>query len=97
MKNATNQMLCWNPGSSDVALVPWPDYAGASDRFECTGLACNNAIREMTFEQRKTAVFIEAVHLIVRDGVEPKALHAALLALEEYKDGLAEDMPGMTA
>lgn len=94
MKNATNAMLCWNINSSDVALVVWPDPANLSGNYQRTGLACWKEVRKSSFEVRKAQVFIEAMHLIVRDKCDPEAVHRALLGLEEYRDGLAEDMPG---
>jgi hypothetical protein len=93
---ATDVMLCWNPNSADVALVPWPDREGRSDRYLMTTLACNLDLHRRGFERRKLIVFIEAMHLIVRDGVDPVALHRTLLALDEYRDGCAPDMPGMS-
>lgn len=61
-----------------------------------TGLACNMDMHKMTPEQIKTVCFVEAMHLIVRDGCDPLAVHKALLEVDEYRDGLAPDMPGST-
>lgn len=94
--NAKNAMLCWNPGTAQVALVRWPDPERVSSAFEMSGLACYSAVQKMTFEQRKLVVFVEAMHLIVRDKCDPLAVHSALLALDEYQAGLACDMPGAT-
>lgn len=90
--NATNTMLVWNPGTSDVKLVAWPDSDGRSYNFVMSSLACYSHFREASFEQRKCLVFIEAMHLIVRDRCDPVAVHNALLDLEEYRDGCADDM-----
>ncbi len=95
MQNALNMMLCWDPGTDNVALVPWPDTTGKSDRYLMTGLACYTHIQNMDFEQRKKQIFIDAMHLIVRDRCDPASVHAALLGLEEYCDGCADDMPGI--
>lgn len=94
-RNATNTMLCWNDRSDEVALVDWPDCSGRSDAYRKTALACYAHIRARSFEARKMAVFITAMQAIVRDGVEPLAMHNALLGLDEYRDGCADDMPGM--
>ena len=93
MRNAKNSMLCWNPESSDVAIVPYPDTTGKSKRFSRTGLAVYSKIQEMSFSRRKMMVFIEAMHLIIRDKCDPMAVHNALLELQEYYDGCADDMP----
>ena len=92
--NATNGMLCWTPGTDRVKVVPWPDTGGLSDGYSMTALACWSYMRRgLSFEKRKAIVFCEAVHLMVRDNVPPAAVHEALLALDEYRDGLADDMP----
>ena len=91
MLNATNAILLWNPGTPQVEIRPLGD---PGVEFQMSGLGCYADVREMNFEQRKAHVFIEAVHLIVRDRCDPQAVHRALLALEEYRDGCASDMPG---
>lgn len=85
-------MLVWNPDSDQVAVVSWPDYGRKSHGYEMSALACWNHIREMNQKDRKMIAFIEAMHLIVRDNVCPKAVHNAMLDIEEYRDGCAEDM-----
>lgn len=91
MLNATNAALLWNPGTAQVAVRPLEDPGTEFDR---SGLGCYAVVRKMDFEQRKAHVFIEAMHLIIRDRCDPQAVHAALWALEEYRDGCAPDMPG---
>ena len=91
---AKEVMLCWNPGTSEVAVVEWPDYARKSDKYEMSTLACNKSMLKMTAEKYKTMVFIEAIHAIVRDRCDPIAVHNALLHVAEYRSGLANDMPG---
>lgn len=95
-RNATNTMLCWDSNSSHVALVPWPDVVHESATYEHTDLACMKRVPEYPFPGRKLAVFITAIHAIVRDHVDPQALHVALLGLDEYRSGCSDDMPGMS-
>ena len=90
--SAKNMMLCWNINSDKVKLVPWPDNARLSDPYERTSMGCYSVTKKMTFEQLKTQCFIEAMHLIIRDGCDPHAVHRALLGCAEYRDGLAEDV-----
>jgi hypothetical protein len=92
--NATDTMLCWNPKSDQVALVPSPDASNLAGRYTMKVLACFSAVRRKTFEQRKTPVYITAMQLIVRDQVAPEAVHRALLELDEYRHGCPADMPG---
>ncbi|MBE7422328.1 MAG: hypothetical protein HS110_07850 [Zoogloeaceae bacterium] len=91
--DVTNGILCWTPNTADVAVVPWPDEAGFSEGFGMTALGCWNYARHLEFEERKALVFVEAMHLIVRDKMPADAVHAALWVLDEYRDGCAEDMP----
>lgn len=92
--NAKDAMLCWNPGTDEVALVPWPDTTDLSGRYFGTALACYTNVQKKDFEQRKAQVFIDAMHLIIRDKCDPMAVHKTLLGLDEYRDGCSEDMPG---
>lgn len=94
--SAKEVMLCWNPGSDEVAIVKWPDKIGASEKYLMTGLACFLEIHDKKYDYIKQLVFIEAIHLIVRDKCDPMAVHNALLQVQEYRDGLACDMPDFT-
>ena len=89
--NLTNTMICWDVGG-EVALVPWPDKRGLSDKYQRSTGACYDVVRQGNFEQRKCRAFIDAMTLIVRDGCEPKEVHTAFMNIEEYVDGLPDDM-----
>lgn len=58
-----------------------------------SGLGCYTDIQKMSFSRRKMMVFIEAMHLIIRDKCNPMAVHNALLELQEYRDGCSDDIP----
>jgi hypothetical protein len=85
-------MLVWNPDSDQVTVVSWPDYGRVSRGYRMSCLACNSTTRSLNPAQRKGMAFIEAIHLIVRDNVCPKAVHNAMLDIKEYRDGCSEDM-----
>lgn len=89
--NLTNTMICWDMGGN-VALVPWPDRRGASDKFQRSTGACYDVVRGGDFEQRKCRAFIDAMTLVVRDGCDPHKVHAAMMGLDEYVDALPDDM-----
>lgn len=91
MANLKDTMFCWNPGGN-VVLIPWPDESGLGRAYRRSGGACYAHIRDMDFEERKTIAFVEAVVLIVRDGCAPETVHQAFLGLDEYVDGLPDDM-----
>ena len=92
--NAKDTMLLWNPQTGDVLLQPWPD-ADHQYRSYRSGLACYAIVTDASFEQRKMYILVEAMHLIVRDGIDPIRLHHCLLGLDEYRDACADDMPGV--
>lgn len=91
IKNAKNQMLAWSPESGEVRLISWPDMQRQSQGL-MTCLACDIETRQSNFEQRQTIVFIQAIHLIVRDKINPMKLHDVLMELEEYKQSISTDM-----
>jgi hypothetical protein len=82
---ADNIFLVYTPGTDQVALSDHDDPRRWRRRL------FGQELSGMDFEERKARVFIQAVHLIVRDRCDPLAVHRALLGLEEYQDGLAED------
>ena len=82
--NATNTMLLWSPETGDVLLKPWPQSDGQQRDYR-SSLACCANVQTASFEQRKTIIFIEAMRLIVRDGIDPRRLHGVLLGLDEYR------------
>jgi hypothetical protein len=94
MRSAKTVMLCWNPDSDQVALIDLADPYNLSKEYSRKTFAYFSGFRKCSFEKRKAQLFIEAMHLIIRDGCSPEAVHKALLELEEYRDGLACDMPG---
>jgi hypothetical protein len=93
-------MICYIPGTDDVFLCHWPSHGGLEDYEKKTGKhywtigACCAGVEKMSFGQRKMAIFVNAMHLVIRDECDPVAFHKALLGLDEYNDGLAYDVPG---
>lgn len=93
LPTAAEMVLYWNPGTAEVALFHADRRSSTSDRYLMSGLAAYTEIRNASYEKRKLTVFIEAMHLIIRDKCDPTAVHRALLGLREYRDGLSDDMP----
>lgn len=95
-RNCTNTMLLWCYQTKDVVLVDWPESRSNAAKYAAyrSGLACYTKIRQANFESRKAMVFIDFAHLVVRDGIDPIKLHHLLLDIEEYRDGVSNDMPG---
>jgi hypothetical protein len=98
---ADEVILMWNPGTNEVQIYDFnplkkvypPRYTEEKYIMSCLG--CNSEVQEGAFDERKLIVFIEAMHLIVRDKCDPMAVHKALMGVREYRDGCAIDMPGM--
>ena len=101
MKNLTNAMIYWKPNSADVRLVCWPlsedpdSLLVSLDMFYRSTGACYLWMRKESFEGRRTNAFITALHMIVRDKCDPMAVHQALMGLEEYVSGCADDLKEM--
>lgn len=90
-KSIKDYMVIWQDGGF-VELERWP--ARGPSKGKSWG-ACNVGVPEASFEKRKMYVFINAMHMIVRDKCDPALVHRVLSELEEYQDGCADDMPGI--
>jgi len=92
--DASNAIIAWTPGTDQVKVGPLlnggPDWTCP---YSHTAGAAYVWMRSASFAERQAQLFIEAIHLIVRDRCEPMAVHRALSVLPEYRAGLAEDMP----
>lgn len=63
-----------------------------TDGYEMTGGAAYTRVRRMEGEAAKAQAFIEWHTLVLRDGVDPKQAHEEFLQIDEYRDGLADEM-----
>ena len=86
-------MFAWNSNSNEVEVGPWPDISGWSLKYTMTAGATWVHVRDLTHDQCIRYLYVEAMHLIVRDKVDPMAVHNAFYIIDEYRDGLAVDMP----
>jgi len=91
MLNLENTMVCWNVGG-DVELFAWGDTSKKCRCYEMSSGACYEHIRTASFIERKCEAFILANMLIIRDKCDPTTVHKALSGLEEYIDGLPDEM-----
>jgi hypothetical protein len=85
-------MVAWNPGGA-IQVWPWPDKIGWSNDYLFTWGACYTSLRNMQGEDAKKAIFIQAVHIMVKDNVTPNEVHNALCLIKEYRAGLSYDCP----
>lgn len=95
-------MILWNPRHENepienndgrVCVVKWPDRPNNQDKLGLiySNGACFSCWREASDFQRLTKLFIEAWHMVCRDGVHPKAIHEALMVIPEYRAALSGD------
>jgi hypothetical protein len=92
-------MIAWTPMQDRLAgtagrivIIPylnddrdWFKYFGVTDS---TG-ACWAQWEKWTKQQRLLKLYIEAWHIIARDGISPEAVHAAFMVIPEYRESLS--------
>lgn len=95
-------MIGWTPKHRSkvgifgkIVIIPktndgrdWFRHFGVTDS---TG-ACWSAWKTWTKEKRLLKLYIEAWHIIARDGVSPEDVHAALMVIPEYRKSLSGEM-----
>ena len=79
-----------NDTIKNVKILP----LGQDDKkyHKITG-GCWYKIKKMTEEQKTRFLFIEAMKMIIRDGVDPQMVHKTFCEIREYRDGLSIDTP----
>jgi hypothetical protein len=60
-----------------------------------TGGACYKHVRESSPREMALYLCVLAIQMIIRDGVTAEAVHQALLPIDEYRDSLSDDVPGV--
>lgn len=96
-------MIAWTPRSEaeghrstvgQVKVGPWPDRTGWSDAFACHGGGAE-VTEHLPSKARVTAMVLQDFHtLVCRDGMRPRVVHEALLAISEYRRAIDPDIPG---
>jgi len=92
-------MIGWTPKHRSKVGIPGkiiiiPKTNDGRDWFRHFGVtdstgACWVQWREMTAKERLLKLYIEAWHIIARDGVSPEDVHAAFMVIPEYRDSLS--------
>lgn len=96
-------MIAWTPRSEaeghrstvgQVKVGPWPDRTGWSDAFACHGGGAE-VTEHLPSKARVTAMVLQDFHtLVCRDGMRPRVVHEAFLAISEYRRAIDPDIPG---
>lgn len=79
-----NVMVAWNYGGP-VQVGPWPDYAGWSDKYDCTDGACGSWYQDAEPERLPAMLLALYQHMTAAYAVPPADAHAALSQIEEYR------------
>lgn len=99
----SDAIIAWTPArwaelrpdtAGQVAVLPAPDAEGAAKCFMMRGGAGSSALQALTGEARIARLFIDFQTLVVRDGLDPQAVHRAFLAIDEYRFRIAPDTEG---
>lgn len=89
-----NAMVAWNcarSGDARVAVIPHPDKYDWTRHLKLSSTtgACWTVWGKWTTRQRLHKLYIEAWHMVCRDGVPPKAVHEAFMVIPEYRESLS--------
>lgn len=96
-------IIAWTPSrwahlrpdtAGQVAVLRSPDADGAAKRFVMRAGARSPALHDLSEEGRIARLFIDFQTLVVRDGLDPQAVHRAFLAIDEYRFRIAPDTEG---
>jgi hypothetical protein len=92
-------MIGWTPTHHSRVGVPGrvaiiPQNNDRKDYFKWLGVTDSSGAvwsewGEMDTKQRLMKLYIEAWHMVCRDGISPKTMHQALMVIPEYRDTLS--------
>ncbi|KNY19136.1 hypothetical protein [Methylobacterium sp. ARG-1] len=96
-------MIAWTPRSEaeghrstvgQVKVGPWPDRTGWSDGFAFHG--GGSAVTGHLPSKAMVAIMVlqDFNTLILRDGMRPRIVHEAMLAIAEYRRAIDPEIPG---
>ena len=90
-----NWMVAYTPGDPEsVKVGPWPDHTGWSRRLDFTSGCCELARHEWPEDRKVMMMFIDFHALVVRDGMNPPAVHREFLKIDEYHRRISPDIDG---
>jgi hypothetical protein len=104
--NYSETLLLWKPGtlvrkSTQILVTPLEPFGRSQaaelsffgDKSARSGGAAYSIIRSGTPDQNRRRVMIDFNTLVVRDHMDPDAVHAAFCEIQEYRDQLSPDTP----
>lgn len=81
--------ILWTPHTADVRIVSEPETHGIAATHRTMRLAEGHT-PDLSADWRECFMGINAIELIAREGIPAEAMHTALLAVDEYRDAMAE-------
>lgn len=85
-------MVAWSPRRGIILVGPHPDRIGGwSTGFENTNGCCSEAFRTGSVGERMIQLFALFHHVIVADGIEPRAAHREFCKIGEFRRWVSPD------
>ena len=105
---ARDALIAWTPihyadydgprrltvGQVKVGPLISGDARDWTEPYAHTGGAAYTRVRELRGAESALRCFVDFHHIVLRDGIDPQVAHEAFLAIDEYRDCLAADIPG---
>lgn len=92
---AKEAMVLWNWNSDEIEVVKWPDENSKYDsKYVCSAGACSTGWASDDPTEQALNIYRLFNHIVVRDGIDLRATHKAFLEIDEYRESLAEGVPG---
>lgn len=87
-------LTAWEPGTDRVKVGPliYPGEPDWAYPYSMTGGAAYTHVRRFEGKDARLFVMSEFIGVVVRDGCDPKAAHAAYLEIDEYRQSVPVDM-----
>jgi hypothetical protein len=79
-------------GDGAVEVGEHPDTTGWTDPYDQTITCCEFGRGGLELSSKIAALFIDFHALVVRDGIDPLALHREFLKIEEYRYHIHPDI-----
>lgn len=90
MIELSKAIYCWDQQTGNADVVSFP-MSPNQHRFWSTAGAVFSYWKTLKPAERRTMLLVEAWQSVVRDGVDPKQAHRALLKVEGMADMFAQD------
>ena len=88
--------IYWDPRPGGRCVVaPFGRETVVTRALPCSTGSVHTKVCTLSPVKARAFVLAEALHMIIRDGLDPQTVHKALLEIDEYRTACANDMPGV--